>query len=173
MDQTSKPQQHLSMPALNKLHTYFKIDQSSPSGLLRIKASRGRNGKVGPVLSKDREGYYRVKFKGVHYRTHRIIYFMHTGEDPSHWVVDHADGDISNNCVENLRRCSHVENLRNARKRGKGDLPKGISKLPNGMYRAQVTLNSGVHYFDFASLSTAGSYLDQVRKRHHGEFARN
>ncbi|WP_350616956.1 HNH endonuclease [Pseudomonas sp. HY7a-MNA-CIBAN-0227] len=169
----SETQQHLPMPDLNKLRDNFTIDQGSPSGLSRTKATRGKNGKVGPVLSKDREGYYRFKFQNVHYRTNRVVYFMHTGEDPAHLLVDHIDGDITNNSVDNLRRCTNTENLRNARKRGKGDLPKGISKLPNGMYRAQVNIDSGVHCFDLASLHTAMRYLDQVRKRYHGVFAKN
>ncbi|MFW9082802.1 HNH endonuclease [Pseudomonas sp. P2757] len=128
---------------------------------------------MGPVVSKDREGYYRFKFKNFHYRTNRVVFFMHTSEDPRHLVVDHIDGDISNNRVDNLRCCTYKENLQNARKRGRGLLPKGISKLPNGMYRAQVTIDSGVHYFDLASLHTAKRYLDQIRKRYHGEFAKN
>lgn len=164
---------HLPMPELSKLLDNFKIDQGSPSGLSRIKAGGGRNGKIGPVLSRDREGYYRFKFKNLHYRTNRIVYFMHTGKDPGLLVVDHIDGDISNNHVDNLRCCTNKENLQNARKRGKGDLPKGISKLPNGMFQAQVTLGSSVHRAALASIHTATRYLDQIRKRHHGQYARN
>jgi len=164
---------YLPMPELSKLLDNFKVDPSSPSGLSRIKAGGGKNGKIGPVLSRDREGYYRFKFKSLHYRTNRVVYFMHTGEDPGPLVVDHIDGDISNNHVSNLRCCTNKENLRNARKRGKGDLPKGVSKLPNGMYQAQVTLDSGVHRAVLASIRAATSYLDQVRKRHHGKYARN
>lgn len=171
MNQTGT--QHLPMPELSKLLDNFKIDQGSPSGLSRIKAGGGRNGKVGPVLSRDREGYYRLKFKSRHYRTNRIVYFMHTGTDPGPLVVDHVDGDISNNHVDNLRCCTNKENLQNARKRGKGELPKGISKLPNGMYRVQVTLDTGVHRADLASMHTAKRYLDQVRRRYHGQYARN
>lgn len=172
MNHTEK-QPHLPMPELSILFDNFKVDQGSPSGLARVKAGGGRNGKIGPVLSKDREGYYRFKFKNLHYRTNRIVFYMHTGKDPGHLVVDHIDGDISNNHVDNLRCCTNKENLQNARKRGRGEHPKGISKLPNGMYRAQVTLGDEVHRVDLASMHTAQNYLDQVRKRYHGEFARN
>lgn len=164
---------YLPMPELSKLLDNFKIDPDSPSGLSRIKTGGGRNGKIGPLLSRDREGYYRFKFKDLHYRTNRVIYFMHTGQDPGPLVVDHIDGDISNNHVTNLRCCTNKENLRNARKRGKGNLPKGVSKLASGMYQAQVTLDDGVHRAVLSSVRTACSYLDQVRKRHHGQYARN
>ncbi|NWC86958.1 HNH endonuclease [Pseudomonas reactans] len=166
-------QQHLPMPELSKLRENFVIDPESLSGLSRLKASRGRNGRPGPVLSTDREGYYRLKFKNVHYRTHRVVYFMHTGKDPGPLIVDHVDGDITNNNVCNLRCCTNTENLQNARKRGKGDLPKGISRLPNGMYQTQVTIDGIVQRAVLASLHAARRYLDQLRKRFHGEFARN
>lgn len=165
--------QYLPMPELSTLLDNFKIDHESPSGLSRIKAGGGKNGKIGPVLSRDREGYYRFKFKNLHYRTNRVVYFMHTGKDPGSLVVDHVDGVISNNHVDNLRCCTNKENLQNARKRGRGNLPKGISKLSNGTYQIQVTIGSNVHRAVLASLNTAKSYLDQVRKRYHGEYAKN
>ncbi|WP_443691776.1 HNH endonuclease [Pseudomonas sp.] len=161
------------MPPRGELLEYLEIDAQSPSGLTRVKPSCGRNGKIGPVVSLDREGYYRTKFKNIHYRTHRIIFYLHTDEDPGQLVVDHIDGNRANNTVDNLRACTHQENLQNARKRGKGDLPKGITKLADGCFRSQVTVDDVVLKVEWDSLESAMCYLDQIRKDNHGEFARN
>lgn len=72
---------YTAMPSLESLQEIYKIDPASPSGLSRIKATRGRNGRVGPVVSMGSDGYYRMKFDGQFYRTHRVIFFMHTGID--------------------------------------------------------------------------------------------
>jgi hypothetical protein len=161
------------MPLLAELQATYVIDRSSPSGLNRFKASKGRNGRVGPVVSVGTDGYYRMQFNKQFYRTHRVIYYLHHGIDPLENVVDHIDGDIKNNRAENLRACTQQENLQNAKKRQKGELPKGISKLPNGMYKIQVSVQNEVHICELASLWAAMKYIDQLRKRHHGEFARN
>lgn len=161
------------MPPLADLLATYAIDPDSPSGLSRIKPSRGRWGKVGPVVSMGSDGYYRMKFKDSYYRTHRVIYYMSTGVDPADLLVDHIDGNQLNNRVENLRTCTHQQNLQNARKRGKGELPKGITKVSDDLYIIQVTINDEVFKSPMASLVAAQRYLKRLRKQHHGEFARD
>jgi len=161
------------MPKLCDLQATYIIDPISRSGLSRFKASIGRNGKVGPVISMGTDGYYRMQFNSKFYRTHRIIYFMHHGVDPGEKVIDHIDGDPTNNRIENLRACTQQENIQNARKRGTGSLAKGVTKRPNGMFRAQISIRDEIHIMDFSTLRSATRYLGQLRKRYHGEFARN
>ncbi|MBD9599717.1 MULTISPECIES: HNH endonuclease [unclassified Pseudomonas] len=163
-----------AMPSLTDLQARYKIDPESPSGLSRTKATTGRNGKVGPVVSIGSDGYYRMQFNGQFYRTHRVIYYMHTGIDPAELVVDHRDGDCLNNNVENLRACTQQQNTLNkkAYKKASG-LPKGISKLPNGWYRAQVSINGEPQVAHLANIRAAQCYLKTRRKESHGEYARN
>lgn len=164
---------YTAMPPLADLQSIYQIDPKSPSGLSRIKATRGRNGAIGPVISLGSDGYYRMKFDGQFYRTHRVIYFIHTGIEPAELVVDHIDGNRLNNNVENLRACTFQENLWNAKGRPKrSGLPKGIEKLPNGWYRVQVSVNAKPHIAELANFRAAQHYLKSVRKREHGEFAR-
>lgn len=162
-----------AMPRLSDLQEIYAIDPTSLSGLSRVKATRGRNGSAGPVISIGSDGYYRMKFDGQFYRTHRIIYFMHTGVDPEGFVVDHIDGNRLNNSVENLRVCTVQENLWNAKGRPKrSGLPKGIERLPSGWYRVQVSINAKPHVAELANFRAAQHYLSTVRNREHGEFAR-
>jgi len=163
-----------AMPSLTDLQARYKIDPESPSGLSRTKATTGRNGKVGPVVSIGSDGYYRMQFNGQFYRTHRVIYYMLTGIDPAELVVDHRDGDCLNNNVENLLACTQQQNTLNkkAYKKASG-LPKGISKLPNGWYRAQVSINGEPQVAHLANIRAAQCYLKTRRKESHGEYARN
>ncbi|WP_178120026.1 HNH endonuclease [Pseudomonas sp. MN1F] len=115
-----------------------------------------------------------MQFNGQFYRTHRVIYYMHTGIDPAELVIDHRDGDCLNNNVENLRACTQQQNKWNSRRYAKSsDLPKGISKLPNGWYRVQVSINGEPHVSELANIRAAKNYLKTRRKESHGEFARN
>jgi hypothetical protein len=58
-------------------------------------------------------GYRQIYVEGVPYLLHRLIFFYHYGRFPK--VVDHIDGDLSNNCIENLQGCSQSVNIEKAR----------------------------------------------------------
>lgn len=53
------------------------------------------------------------KFKGVY--AYRLHYYMVYGYLPQ--FIDHIDRDIDNNRIENLRPCTHSQNMRNQAKR--------------------------------------------------------
>ena len=55
---------------------------------------------IAGTLRKD--GYIGIFIKGTHYFAHRIIWEMHNGEIPSGMVIDHIDGNRSNNKIENM-----------------------------------------------------------------------
>lgn len=65
-----------------------------------------------PLGCKHNAGYKQIRLGGRLYLNHRIIYFLHTGEWPL-GVVDHIDGDPSNNKVENLRSTTQRKNSHN------------------------------------------------------------
>ncbi len=97
------------MITFEKAHELFEY---LPEGKLVRKVSTGNNSKRGTVVGYKRyDGYSVVQYDGFWYRLHRLIYFMHTNEWPEE--VDHIDGNPDNNKIENLRACTHKENLRN------------------------------------------------------------
>lgn len=57
------------------------------------------------------DGYQRFKILGGDYFVHRIIWKMEYGTDPV--VIDHQDGDKSNNSISNLRSVDHLKNSQN------------------------------------------------------------
>lgn len=91
-------------------HDVFRYD----SGRLYWKIKPNKNVSCGSIAGGQRlDGYWRVRFKKKLYYQHRIIYEMFHGEMPDGCEIDHADGDPSNNDINNLRLCSHRENMIN------------------------------------------------------------
>lgn len=56
-------------------------------------------------------GYRFVRINQTKYWSHRIIWAMHNGQWPD--TVDHVNGDVSDNRVENLRSVTRAQNQRN------------------------------------------------------------
>ena len=72
---------------------------------------------TGDVVTRiDAQGYANVQFKGKQYRAHRICFYMFHGRDPGSKVIDHIDGNKSNNSIVNLRAVTHRVNLSNTAK---------------------------------------------------------
>ena len=61
-----------------------------------------------------RDGYISLKIDGERMLAHRIAWLIVNGTDPL--VIDHADGNRSNNSIRNLRDGTHFENCGNAKK---------------------------------------------------------
>ena len=59
-------------------------------------------------------GYRRIYFNSKVYLVHRLVFYYHHGYFPK--VVDHIDGNVLNNKIENLQGCTQVENIAKARK---------------------------------------------------------
>ena len=84
---------------------------------------------------KDKRGYRHVRVKKKVYKVHRICFYMYHRRDPGKKVIDHIDGDKSNNQIFNLRACSNRDNLRNTQvQRNRGVVPK----LEQGAHLALV-----------------------------------
>ena len=67
---------------------------------------------------KDKDGYLRIASNCLRtaYRIHRIIYEIHFGKIPEGFEVDHINGDVEDNRIENLRAVTRAVNARNMKK---------------------------------------------------------
>lgn len=73
----------------------------------------------GRILSgSERNGYLRVNFANGHHSIHRLIWETFNGEIPDGMVIDHIDGNRSNNALSNLRLVTQSENMNNAQRNG-------------------------------------------------------
>lgn len=109
--QKTKPLPHHIL--LNELFTYDPIE-----GTL-VDAETGK--KVGWT---DQRGYSHVRVKKITYKLHRIVFCMFHRRDPGSMVIDHIDGDKTNNRIYNLRAVRQRDNLNNTTfTRSKGIFP--------------------------------------------------
>ncbi len=70
-------------------------------------------GKIAGGVITTKTGKYRiVRLSGVFYYVHRLIFKMVYDIEPE--VIDHVDGDTTNNKIANLRSCTNQENCKNA-----------------------------------------------------------
>lgn len=108
------------LPPLEFLDELFEIDETSPSGLRRIKTvgSRARKGEI--AGTKQLRGYWRVqvRYEGeiIKCLAHRLVYAMSTRRNIDGVLIDHIDGVNKQNILSNLREASHSENMRNRAK---------------------------------------------------------
>jgi len=76
---------------------------------------------------KNSAGYLIVGIDGNKFLAHRIVWKWLHGTEPL--IVDHIDGDTTNNCATNLREATESLSMFN-RRLCQGRLPRGVQ--PNG-----------------------------------------
>lgn len=116
--------------------------------------------------------YLSVEINQQRYAVHRIVYYMHTGDDPLGYDIDHRDGNGINNKPKNLKKATRSGNLRNVRL--KSNNTSGIcgvqkSKLTKGRWIARA---EKVHIGTFGTKDAAIA-ARQVYDRAHGYTARH
>lgn len=93
------------------LQTIFTYDQS---GNLIRKNKNGilKNRFAGSVA---KSGYTMVSVKGYGAKLlHRLVWIYHNGDIPKGYVIDHIDGDKSDNRIENLQCITQSQNTMKA-----------------------------------------------------------
>lgn len=81
----------------------------------------GRPGcSVGATLgTTNSRGYVLIRLDFVSYRAHRLAWMYMTGKEPKH-VIDHIDGNRTNNTWTNLRDVSQTTNRQNLHRAARG-----------------------------------------------------
>lgn len=79
------------------------------------------------------KGYIRITIDGVHYHAHRLAMLYIYGRAPA--IVDHKDGVITHNWIENLREASRNENSQNRKGPNRNNKSTGLM----GVYPARGT----------------------------------
>lgn len=117
-----------------------------------------------------RDGYAVMRRNKHYYQMHRMI--MNVGwKDPI--LVDHKDGDHTNNQRSNLRKANRFQNQQNRKTNEGNTLPKGIRLLPSGKYNVRVqSYGKRTVVGTYDTLEQALDARNDYAKREHGEFFR-
>jgi hypothetical protein len=145
-------------------------------GILYWKVSKPHSKyKAGDVAGrKVKGGYMQVCVNRIRILNHQVVFKMFYGYVPK--IIDHIDGNIQNNSVQNLRPATTSQNQYNSRisTRNKSGI-KGVSwyKKTN-KWQVQVSVNgkqTNFGYFD--DLELADLVAQEARTKYHGQYARH
>ena len=138
----------------------------------RVLATIGkREGSVAGTTRPD--GYIQISIDRRFYPAHRLAWLYTKGVWPAH-LVDHINGDRSDNRLANLRPATNSENLRNSRRNVRNKCGfKVVSRSRNGRrWLAFIRVdgvNTNLGTYDTAE--QAHRIYFEAAQRHFGSFA--
>jgi hypothetical protein len=147
------------------------LDYDRESGLFLWKKFKNGNQSVGWFPgSKNSAGYPRINFGGKSYLAHRLAWLFVTGGWPEA-VIDHIDGNPSNNRWANLRPATRAQNCMNSRPQGRSASGlKGVSlHSKSGKWVAHI---NGSYLGTFLTKDEARAVRVAAERDRFGEFAR-
>lgn len=101
------------LPSYEKLHQLF--EEREP-GIIYWKVQQSSRALIGSLAgTRLGNGYHMVTIDGWRFVRHRIIWKMHTGNDPI-GTLDHIQGKDTGDHFENLRDVTDSENSRDGRR---------------------------------------------------------
>jgi hypothetical protein len=128
---------------ISKVTGNFGDTQLNSAGYRRVSWDRGNKGRVREFA-------------------HRVIWYIHNGDIPEGYVVDHRNGNHLDNRIENLRMITQGQNLQNVRKRGY------CWDRRARKFRTEITLNQKCTALGFFNTKEEAreAYLKAKRKLH-------
>ena len=109
---------------------------------------RVRNTKTGRILKLAKKGGYMVaglssNSKGKSIAVHRLVALTFIENPENKQLVDHIDGNGKNNCINNLRWATHLQNMMNSRGNvNSSSQYKGVSwRKGRNKWRANISVN--------------------------------
>ena len=148
----------------NKVAEFIRYDPET--GEASWKVSRGSVKSGDRIDCKDGHGYLMVRIDGVLHRLHRVVWVLQFWREPK-GVIDHINGDKSDNRLKNLRECTQRFNVYNScvPKHNTSGY-KGVSFCKRRQkFRANLYANQKqqfLGYYDTAE-EAAGAYEEHAR----------
>ena len=132
-----------------------------------------KNNKIAGGFHKS-TGYFNIEIEKRCFGVHRIIFALLTKSTPI--VVDHCDGNRTNNNIDNLRSASYQQNAFNrATATNNTSGIKGVYwNKDKKKWRAHIKIdNKQEHLGYFNTLEDAKTARIDAAKKYHGEYVRH
>lgn len=153
--------------AQGRLHELYEYRDGN---FYRKTSARGVKAGIQSNFKAD-DGYSKIYIEGKVHRFHRVVFMYHHGYMPK--IVDHINGDKSDNRIENLRAVSDSQNRMNV-----GLTCKNTSGVKNvywfkasKCWRVQVKHKHGVYTKQTDDLELAELIAHAAREKFHGKYA--
>lgn len=118
-------------------------------------------------------GYEEIKVLGKRWTSHRLAWFLMTGEVPDK-QIDHINGIRNDNRWVNLRLANQAENNMNRGARNALGIKNVYLHKPTGTYNVKLYLNGVCHSFGYYDdLELAELVAIEAREKYHKQFARH
>lgn len=151
------------------------LDYDSETGVFKWRKRMNRKGHVGaPAGTPDSKGYVQIRLYERAYKAHRLAWLHTYGVWPQ-LVIDHINGDRTDNRIANLRQATGSQNHANSRRyKNNTSGVKGVSWVERvGKWRAYIVVNRRqTHLGLFDNREDAAASYRAAAEAHFGEFCR-
>lgn len=154
---------------------YF-LDYNEETGIftwLQFASSKATPNSIAGTIRND--GYISISINKKPYLAHRLAWLYVHGEFPEN-IIDHINGNPSDNKISNLRSCTMQENMYNRKLHSNNKSGvKGVYWNPvRNNWRAEIKVNKVKKTIgSFKDLESAKIAIKQARLKYHGDFANN
>jgi HNH endonuclease/AP2 domain len=161
-------------PRITRARLRDLLHYDSETGEFRWRKRLSRSTHAGDAAgTPEGSGYRKITIEGRQYAAHQLAWLYMTGK----WcsvIIDHRDGDRSNNRWANLRRATQSQNCANrSRHRNNRSGFKGVTRTDSGRWRAGIQKNGrGYNLGLFATPQEAHAAYAAAARKLFGEFAR-
>ena len=147
----------------------YKYDPDTGQFYWRV--DRGYRIKAGDKTgSKNGRGYVQLNVDGKHYYAHRVAWLIMTGEWPNE-VIDHINGDPSDNRWENLRSATHAQAHQNIKVYKSNSTGLVGAYKADGRWVSMISVNGKrLHLGSFNTIEEAARAYINAAKKFHGGF---
>jgi hypothetical protein len=163
------------MKTLDVSVLYKHVEYNPETGIFTRVFSNHPKIKIGDVAgTKSKEGYVSLRIETVVYKAHRLAWLYMTGEMPTK-LIDHINGDPSDNRWCNLRQASNKENCNNQKIRSTNNTGyKGVMRTKDGSAFCMQICHNGRYTIEypFSTAEEAAIRYNELALSYYGDFAR-